>query len=599
MAQAEVLPIDINAEDKSKSAFDSLRKNIKDSVSVINALQSQISALGGGNGIGGIGSLATKMKGLAIPAAIIVAIGSAAVMAKRWNDELVNVDKAAGDLGRRASEIDQLGKLMRKFGGDAKDAVPALQTLKEATDQMALGDRVQSLKDLFELNGKSVTDAAGNVRSLEDAFRDVSSLIINATSQADRLHVATLAFGQEAAPAMVKAIMNGVTSLDALKKNDAFDALAKKAHEFDDLVNKIRASTVGWVDSMTDRIKANLMPAMQWIYDKLGAIWGVGSSEPQAGTSGAPLRITVNALPGAAAPATKTRKLPDQEDDQSAYDREVNSINKRTAAMRADTLAVGQNEEVQARLRAEFGLLQAAQRDGSVTDQQIEKYTQLRAQMSATQALQGAGITLSQGQASAFDTVTNATARVAGALDTAKREFESINQALKFGGDILVDAFDKIGDKATSMSDIVQSALGKLKRAALDAFFTGSGPLAGLFGMKSTVQGGTGGVLGALFGGFRAGGGDVEAGKAYRVNEQNSSSEWFVPQVSGTVLPNNGRGGGAPSFQITQQIDARDSDPNVEARIMARLPAIVNKAVVAAVVAVQTGRRNDPSFFAG
>lgn len=48
-------------------------------------------------------------------------------------------------------------------------------------------------------------------------------------------------------------------------------------------------------------------------------------------------------------------------------------------------------------------------------------------------------------------------------------------------------------------------------------------------------------AIGAIFGGGKAGGGDVMAGKAYMIGEQGP--EMFVPRTAGTVLPNSKMGG--------------------------------------------------------
>lgn len=70
--------------------------------------------------------------------------------------------------------------------------------------------------------------------------------------------------------------------------------------------------------------------------------------------------------------------------------------------------------------------------------------------------------------------------------------------------------------------------------------------------LKNTVAqtgggGGLGGILktaiGSVFGGARATGGNVSAGKIYRVGEQGE--EWFAPGRSGTIIPNHQLGGGA------------------------------------------------------
>lgn len=80
-----------------------------------------------------------------------------------------------------------------------------------------------------------------------------------------------------------------------------------------------------------------------------------------------------------------------------------------------------------------------------------------------------------------------------------------------------------------NFGDVIDGIAKSLARAALESalFNTGS------FG----VSGGGGGLLGGLFGGFRAAGGNVETGKAYVVGERGP--EIFVPSMGGAVIPHD------------------------------------------------------------
>lgn len=75
-------------------------------------------------------------------------------------------------------------------------------------------------------------------------------------------------------------------------------------------------------------------------------------------------------------------------------------------------------------------------------------------------------------------------------------------------------------------------------------------------GFTGTGGGVLGSALSGLFGGKRAAGGPVSAGKAYLVGEEGP--EMFKPGVSGTIVP-NGAGGG---MSVVVNIDARNAtDP--------------------------------------
>ncbi|MFG1250555.1 hypothetical protein V5F60_27585, partial [Xanthobacter flavus] len=104
--------------------------------------------------------------------------------------------------------------------------------------------------------------------------------------------------------------------------------------------------------------------------------------------------------------------------------------------------------------------------------------------------------------------------------------------------------------------------LDKLIEMALQAALLGSGPLAGLMGGGS-------GIIGSMFGGFRAEGGPVQANRAYVVGERGP--EVIIPGRSGSVIPNSalrpaslalpslpkmgaGGGGVAPTFNFSPTI---------------------------------------------
>jgi hypothetical protein len=67
-----------------------------------------------------------------------------------------------------------------------------------------------------------------------------------------------------------------------------------------------------------------------------------------------------------------------------------------------------------------------------------------------------------------------------------------------------------------------------------------------------------GGILGSIFGGFLANGGQATAGKPYVVGERGA--ELFVPKTSGTVISNNELGGMGGSTNIVVNVDASGSD---------------------------------------
>ena len=237
---------------------------------------------------------------------------------------------------------------------------------------------------------------------------------------------------------------------------------------------------------------------------------------------------------------------------KTAFDSQIESINKHIAALEADASAVGKTAEQHAILRTEMSLLQAIERDGGeVTNEQITAYAKLRATMGSAQALQQSGIKLSDEQAKSFEKVTARIGEAAARADSAKKAFEALNSAMQFGGTQLVNIFDALTDKTKDFGETMKSVLAAVKRAFLEAIIAGQGPLAGILGTKSPVAGGTGGLLGdlaGLFGGAKQGGGHVDPNHWYIVGERGK--EAFIPDAPGTIVPLQGPSAGAPASVV-------------------------------------------------
>jgi hypothetical protein len=180
---------------------------------------------------------------------------------------------------------------------------------------------------------------------------------------------------------------------------------------------------------------------------------------------------------------------------------------------------------------------------------------------------------------------------IAGYLDRMERDtldtlevqtglFEGFGQTIESS---LSDAFAGASDGARGFADSVLSSFKRIlsDRAASQV----TELLGGLFGAKkdpgvgggSTGGGVLGSALGALFGGFRADGGEVSAGKLYGVGERGP--ELFVPRQSGTIIPNGALGGmrGPVSVVNNVTIDARGATQDGVAMLMKQMPRMLEE----------------------
>lgn len=93
-----------------------------------------------------------------------------------------------------------------------------------------------------------------------------------------------------------------------------------------------------------------------------------------------------------------------------------------------------------------------------------------------------------------------------GATMREREALASVQDAFQTFGDMSVDAIDRLLDGSASLSDVLEDLAGSLRRMALQAALLGEGPLAGMFGMSKSGDGGPGGLFGALAGMFKNGG---------------------------------------------------------------------------------------------
>lgn len=134
-------------------------------------------------------------------------------------------------------------------------------------------------------------------------------------------------------------------------------------------------------------------------------------------------------------------------------------------------------------------------------------------------------------------------------LEDATKAFN--NALLDVGG----DAFDLFGevvsgakDAGAAIQDLIKNLLlAEAKSLFLNALVPGSQPLGPLSSL-----------LGGLFGGGRAGGGDVRAGRLYKVGERGT--EIFAPKMDGKIIPN---GGGGESRHVIDLV----LSPEIDGRI--------------------------------
>jgi hypothetical protein len=177
------------------------------------------------------------------------------------------------------------------------------------------------------------------------------------------------------------------------------------------------------------------------------------------------------------------------------------------------------------------------------------------------------------------------TSAFTGFVEGAKKIFIPIFEGIKFAFDKIKDAVMANKDEFAALFEFLAKFVAPLLGGVLKIAIEGIGIALGivinvvgtliggfekLFNIVKSVVGaiksmidlvannpivqGISGAISSVFGGFRAAGGSVSAGTPYVVGERGA--ELFVPNSSGTIVPNGGMGGSTINVTVNGAIDA-------------------------------------------
>lgn len=202
------------------------------------------------------------------------------------------------------------------------------------------------------------------------------------------------------------------------------------------------------------------------------------------------------------------------------YERELEALNKRTAALQQEASTIGESATAVEQARTAFELLNAAKAAGlPITDD-------LRRQIGAE-----------------AQTFADAKTRV----DDLKAAQQDALQLQTFLGTSLTSALSDIAAGGVTGARAIENLTKRLADAALQAALLGQGPLASLFGTKGS-DGGLGGLFGALFKGFSGFGAPAAVGAPLRLVGAMHSGGIVGRDVSFSKMVNPSIFAGAPRF---------------------------------------------------
>jgi len=523
------LKIQLTAIDKTRQAFSSVRAGLgRVGKSIVN--------------------VRTSLAGLA-----------AGVALKQFATQIDDLAKASSRLGLTVNELQSLQFAASQTGASAEELEKGLTRFSRAISEASTG--IGTGLRSFEALGITVTDAQNNLRPTSELLDEVSDRLAQIESPADRVRIAFDLFGRSGVN-LVNTLQNGSAEVEKLqgKFNDLTltltDDQAKAVEEANDLFDALGRT----FSSFGQQITAFVLPPLA-NFAKL---------------------LTQKIVLGFAVAIDGARDFVNFFID--AFNKVGEVI---TALPRIDNVIFG--KELSTNLRMISNQFNYVEESTGLVKNSIDDLTK-----SNEEAAEG------------FRNVKFEVASVGVTYDEIGNKITNLGERSK-------TAFEKYIDAANDMKSATEKmaldGLGRLEDAfagmvtgtmsAKDAFRSMANSilsdLARIAARKAlgSIMGGMGGggnPLGALFGGFRANGGSVTAGKAYMVGERGA--EMFVPNQSGTIVPNNAMGGGG-GVTVNQTINLTTGvAQTVRTEVMNMLPQIQN----AAVSGVLDAKRRGGSF---
>ena len=248
----------------------------------------------------------------------------------------------------------------------------------------------------------------------------------------------------------------------------------------------------------------------------------------------------------------------------SAYKQLIDRTKDHIETLKEEAKNAGQTGSALIGLKLQQDAVRAAKQDGIKVNQKVLDQlkqeliltTNLKAaaELGATIRFDRAKLGMNDNEASIADTLRSANIDAGSAQGEMLAGQLRVNQALtetrdlargalsgfvndlrqgKTAGEAFANVLNRIADKLIDMA--VQDLVGNAFKGAGSG--GGGGGISGIFSAITSV-----------FGGFRAGGGPVQAGKAYVVGEKRP--ELFVPGTSGSIVPRIPQGGGSSSPTI-------------------------------------------------
>jgi hypothetical protein len=428
----------------------------------------------------------------------------------------VELDATAKLVGASMNDIFGVQQAASKAGAPVDDVTASLKNLAILLDQVQRGEK-NSLSELFADNPKALKDVNVQALNLQQTFALVADLVQNARTEIQKIDVAKAA-GQ--AETLVRFLEQGGEAVTYLSKNAAAAApdlqrLADQAKVFDEAwktaVQNVKAYLA---EHLFDFIKTDLQDLISLLDTAvrfLGLFKG-GLLDAQAASASTDLAKTRDALIAfqnrqtqvdesagldTSANARNDRRAPARvvitgqgtstadrsrpltnvplkstSEDENAFDRAQDQLEKRIAQINAEAKAQGLGVQALAAYRAEAQLTTAAQQAGIPVTEALKDKIQALAKNAgdAALALEKAGLAsdISRGRQTALLSPEDAqiAAQLKGIYPDVATALDSVEASALRANQSLREASTQISGELTSgLTDIVSGA-----KSASDGF---------------------------------------------------------------------------------------------------------------------------------
>jgi hypothetical protein len=559
---------------------------------------------------------------------------------KETTKEAEELDSVSQRLGMSTDTLQELAFAAKSENLEFGELRGALDKFNVAIGQAARGSG--ELLPILKANGIAVKDQRGNQLPLNDLLHKYADLVKNAASEEDRAVLLRVAYGR-----------TGMELNDIMKDGSkGLDDYAKKAHDMGAVIKEDLVKNTADLDkvfnqytsALTAALKGALYEFLTWLKSVTGemdtqadivqrvqnmaggALAGGAVGLVAGGPVGGVIGLGIGTFAGANVPIphssaaandnafrwpgdagggvnkmaqgtdtgsydtswmhSKTTIMPSVPVPPNAFETAFKSSQKQLDGLKAQAVAYGMTTDAAAAYLKKQELINvAAENNIKLTPKQKDEIDKLA------------------------DEYGKATKKL--------EDFRAVQEASLFISQGIFDAFSAWIDGTDSLAHSMQNLAKQILQAALQATLLGQGPLAGLFGtsgpsggLLTTLVQGAASVLG--FGGGKAEGGPIEAGKWYIAGEHGPEPIWgggpgAYASGYGRPAANDNRGGNFnvtvvnnhPDAEIsTQQKTGSDGSRHLEIMV----EKIVNKNIASgkhdAVLSARTGGQRPTARYA-